>query len=49
MVLVYYYVKKKCFICGMIRSIKDLVNLEKQGYICFQCWNKRIRARNKSK
>ena len=38
--------KKKCVKCGMIRSSKDLVKLEGQGYICFSCWNKMLRERN---
>jgi hypothetical protein len=32
--------KRKCVKCGMIRSVKDLVNLEAGKYICFTCWNK---------
>lgn len=42
---------KKCNICGMIRSIKDLV-LREDGntYMCFKCWNKYIKdKRDKSK
>ncbi|MFX1389250.1 MAG: hypothetical protein ACFE9Z_04210 [Promethearchaeota archaeon] len=31
--------KKKCHNCGMIRSIKDLVLLERDYYLCFSCWN----------
>lgn len=42
MVLVFLKLKKKCFKCGMIRSSKDLVNLESGDYICFFCWNKML-------
>ncbi|MFX0046771.1 MAG: hypothetical protein ACFE8G_01255 [Candidatus Hermodarchaeota archaeon] len=35
--------KKKCEKCGMIRSSKDLVKLENRGYICFHCWNKKLK------
>jgi len=37
---------KKCSICGMIRSNKDLV-LREDGitYICFKCWNNYIKGK----
>lgn len=37
--------KRICKNCGMIRAIKDMVLLEDGTYICFSCWNKRIRER----
>ena len=34
----------RCKECGMIRSSKDLVLLESgSNYLCFSCWNKRIK------
>ncbi|MFX1445540.1 MAG: hypothetical protein ACFFHV_19155 [Promethearchaeota archaeon] len=35
--------KKSCYKCGMIRSTKDLVNLEEGKYLCFSCWNQKIK------
>ncbi|MFX1453452.1 MAG: hypothetical protein ACFFCM_21665 [Promethearchaeota archaeon] len=35
--------KKSCYKCGMIRSTKDLVYLEDNKYLCFSCWNERIK------
>jgi len=32
----------------MIRSIKDLVILEDDNYICFSCWNKFLRDKSKN-
>ncbi len=40
--------KKKCSKCGMIRSNKDLVKLENVNYICFSCWNRNLKEKNKS-
>ena len=45
MVLLIIKMKEKCVKCGMIRSTKDLVNLENRGYVCFQCWNKMLNVR----
>ncbi len=39
--------KKKCSKCGMIRSNKDLVKLENANYICFSCWNRNLKEKNK--
>jgi formylmethanofuran dehydrogenase subunit E len=39
--------KKKCSKCGMIRSNKDLVKLENDNYICFSCWNRNLKEKNK--
>ncbi|MFX1503681.1 MAG: hypothetical protein ACFFDH_22160 [Promethearchaeota archaeon] len=41
--------KKKCLKCGMIRPIKDLVILEEGTYICFSCWNKKLKEEGKLK
>ena len=48
MVAVFFKLKKKCSKCGMIRSRKDLVLLEKGDIICFSCWNKRLREKGNS-
>lgn len=42
---------KKCNICGMIRSTKDLVLREDgSSYMCFKCWNNYIKdKKEKSK
>lgn len=45
MVLLIIKMKKKCVKCGMIRSTKDLVNLESRGYLCFHCWNKILKEK----
>ena len=37
--------KGKCKNCGMIRSIKDLVKLENDSFICFSCWNKYLEGK----
>ena len=42
MVAVFFKLKKKCSKCGMIRSRKDLVLLERGDIICFSCWNKML-------
>ena len=34
--------------CGMIRSNKDLVKLENGNYICFSCWNRNLKEKNKT-
>jgi len=43
--MVLFRLKKKCVKCGMIRSSKDLVKLENQDYICFHCWNKKLKEK----
>ena len=48
MVVVYLKLKKKCLKCGMIRSSKDLVTLERGEIICFSCWNKKLREKENS-
>ena len=35
--------KRKCELCGMIRSTKDLVLQESNTFICFSCWNKKLK------
>ena len=35
--------KRKCVLCGMIRSTKDLVLQDNGKYICFSCWNKNLK------
>lgn len=37
--------KKRCDKCNMIRAIKDLVILEDGSYLCFSCWNKRLKEK----
>lgn len=37
--------KRKCTKCGMIRSIKDLVKMDEEHFICFACWNDYLKTR----
>ena len=46
MVLLIIKMKEKCVECGMIRSTKDLVNLENRSYVCFHCWNTMLKEKN---
>lgn len=39
----------RCSKCGMIRSVKDLVLLEDETFLCFLCWNKYNRERDKKR
>ncbi|MGM0470297.1 MAG: hypothetical protein ACQERB_15970 [Promethearchaeati archaeon] len=35
--------KRRCKQCGMIRAEKDLVHLDSNTYLCFSCWNKKLK------
>jgi hypothetical protein len=39
--------KKRCHICGMIRSQKDLVHMKEGKFLCFYCWNDKNKEMDK--